>query len=298
VPLFGKKEQGLALLIPKIIHYCWFGENKMPEDEARYVEGWKSKLIDYEFKLWNENNFDVDAVKFTKHAARAKKWGFITDYVRAYAVYHYGGIYLDTDVEVIKPFDDLLKTNICFCGFEDESYINPGLVFAGERGCSIVKELMDAYSNFNIINKNGSLNLIPIPKIFTDILLKYGLQQNNSHQNIGRITVYPTEYFCPKSFKTGILNVTGNTYSIHHFKGSWVSEDAMKENRKRWNIFAQYGNTELSNQLIELMDENNNLKENDINTISLLKVYKITVKRTLKKILGKRIIYLIKNRYS
>jgi mannosyltransferase OCH1-like enzyme len=281
-------------MIPKTIHYCWFGGNKMPQDEARYVEGWKDLLIDYKFKLWNEDNFDVDSVKFTEQAFRAKKWGFVTDYVRAYAVYHYGGIYLDTDVEVIKPFDDLLNTNICFSGFEDESHVAPGLIFAGEKGCSIAKELMDVYSNINFINKDGTLNLTTVPKILTGILLKHGLQQNNSYQNIGCITVYPTDYFCPKSFKTGLLNITGNTYSIHHFKASWHSENVIKEFKERWNIFAKYGDTELSNQYIKLMAENNHLKVNDINTMNLFNVYKIAIKRTFKKILGKRIITLIK----
>jgi hypothetical protein len=280
-------------MIPKIIHYCWFGKNEMPQDEVHYVEGWKKIFIDYEFKLWNEDSFNVNSLAFTEQAAMVKKWGFVTDYVRAYAIYHYGGIYLDTDVEVIKPFDDLLRTNICFSGFEDEAYINPGLVFAGEKECSIAKELMDYYANYKI-NRGSSLNFIPIPQILTKILLKYGLQQNNSRQNLGCITVYPTEYFCPKLFKTGILNVTANTYSIHHYKGSWLAESAMKENEKRWDVFAKYGDTELSRQLIELMAKNNSLKEDNINTMALFKIYKIALKRTLKKILGKKIINLIK----
>jgi mannosyltransferase OCH1-like enzyme len=228
------------MAIPKIIHYCWFGGNPIPENQAKYIEGWKKILPDYEFKLWNEENFDISSVKFTQQVASARKWGFIVDYVRAYAVYNFGGIYLDTDIEVIKRFDDLLDTN-CFAGFENETCIAPGLIFAGEKGCEIALEIMNFYKDYDFIKSDGSLNLTTSPRIFSQILLKYGFQANNSYQKLKTITIYPIEFFSPKSFKTGIVTITKNTYSIHHFEGSWLSEKGHKEIKERWDFYAKYG---------------------------------------------------------
>ena len=215
-------------MIPKIIHYCWFGENPMPEEQIAYVAGWKRILPEYKINLWNENNFDINIVPFTSQVARAKKWGFIVDYIRAYAVYHNGGIYLDTDIELLKPFDENILQNTCFSGFEDEKHIAPGLIFAGKKGCCIAKEVMDFYAAYNFMKDNGKLNLTPSPKIFTDILLKYGLKQNNIYQELDVFTAYPTDFFAPKSNITGKLKITENTISIHHYEGSWVPKQERK----------------------------------------------------------------------
>lgn len=212
-------------MIPKIIHYCWFGGNPMPEDQEAYVESWKKLLPEYKFKLWNESNFDVNTVPFTQQVAQAKKWGFIVDYVRAYAVYNYGGIYLDTDVELLKPLDDLLENNKCFGGFEAafsfKYYINPGSIFAGEKECIIAKEVMDFYSNYNFRRKDGTLNLTPSPIILSNILNKYGLKLDNTYQELGVFTAYPLDYFCPMEFGTRKITLTENSYSIHHYALSW-----------------------------------------------------------------------------
>ena len=152
----------------------------MPKDQEAYVEGWKKLLPDYEFKLWNESNFDVNIVPFTQQVAEARKWGFIVDYVRAYVVYNYGGIYLDTDVELIKPLDDLLQNNVCFGGFENEILgkynIAPGLIFAGEKGSIVAKDIMDFYSNHNFIKKDGTLDYTTSPKILFESPLVCFLQ--------------------------------------------------------------------------------------------------------------------------
>jgi mannosyltransferase OCH1-like enzyme len=263
----------------------------MPKDEAGYVEGWKKILKNYKFKLWNEENFDVHSTVFTEQVSRAKKWGFIVDYVRAYAVYNYGGIYLDTDVEVIKPFDSLLESNICFSGFEDKELVAPGLIFAGEKKCAIAKEVMDFYSNLRFANNKWPSNMIVGPVAFTNLLLKYGLKQNNTYQNLKCITVYPSEYFCPKSFKTGMLNITDKAYSIHHYKGSWVSDSDKEKIYERWQIFAEYGDNDLSNKLSNKLAE---LRNNDITTMPIRYACKIILKRIIKKILGKKVIAFLK----
>jgi hypothetical protein len=236
-------------MIPKIIHYCWFSGKPMPEEYSTYIEGWKRLLPDYEFRLWNETNFDVNMVPFTEQVASVKKWGFIVDYIRAWAVYTYGGIYLDTDVELLKPLDGFLH-NTCFSGFENEKFIAPGLVFAGEKGCAIAKELMDFYASYNFIKENGELNLTPSPKIFTNMLLKYGLKQNNTYQELGIFTAYPFEYFCAKDFKTGFITASENTCAIHHFAMSWMSEIwHFMVNRQR-RIFDKYGKNLFSRTVV------------------------------------------------
>ena len=229
-------------MIPKIIHYCWFGGNPLPELAQKCVASWRKYCPEYELMLWNETTFDVNIVPFTSQVAKVKKWGFIVDYIRAYVVYRYGGIYLDTDVELLKLFSDDMLQNICFSGFEDEIFINPGNIFAGEKGCAIAKEVMDFYASYNFIKEDGELNLTPSPRIFTDILLKYGLKQNNSYQKFSMFTAYPTEYFCPKNFRTGLLEITENTYSIHHYDGSWFSENEKKYHQLRRKILHKYNN--------------------------------------------------------
>jgi mannosyltransferase OCH1-like enzyme len=267
--------------IPKIIHYCWFGGKPLPELAVKCIASWKKYLPDYELKLWNETNFDINTVQFTAQAAKAKKWAFVADYLRAHVIFYYGGIYLDTDVELLKSYDDDMLQNKCFSGFENIEYVNPGNIFAGEKGCSIAKELMDFYLSYNFIKKNGELNLTPIPEIFTNILLKYGLQQNNTYQELDVITVYPTEYFCPKNFQTGILTITDNTYSIHHYAGSWVPEEEQKSNREKWAFYKKYGNDEY---VVDMYKKMNDYAKITIFNAPVKLLYKTAIKRTIKKI--------------
>jgi hypothetical protein len=221
----------------------------MPEADASYVSGWKKLLPDYELILWNEDNFDINSTLFTKQVAKAKKWGFIVDYIRAWAVYNFGGIYLDTDVELIKPLDDLLN-NICFGGFEHpypfelkNTFINPGSIFAAEKGAAIAKEIMDFYSSHGFIKEDGSYDFTPSPKIFTDILLKYGLNPDGSYQALkgGVFTAYPVEYFCPMDYNTNIVTVTNNTYSIHHYNASWLSQNQKRYARIKNAMIKTFG---------------------------------------------------------
>ena len=270
-------------MIPKKIHYCWFGGNPLSNLAQNCIASWKKHCPNYEYILWNEDNFNVNAIRYTKIAAKEKKWAFVSDYVRAYVIFNFGGIYLDTDVELCRPLDDLLDKSKCFGGFEDNGFVNPGLIFAGEKGSIISKELMDIYASYRLKKIKGTFNFIPIPEIFSKLLLKHGLKQNNVHQELDAFTVYPTEYFCPKSLHTGLLSITDNTYSIHHFNGSWTTERRQNIIQERWHFYEKYGN---DSYLVEMFENINHYKKQSIDLVSLKKLYKTAIKRTIKRIIA------------
>jgi len=221
-------------MIPKIIHYCWFGGNPLPELAVRCIESWKKFCPDYEIKEWNENNYDISKNQYTYQAYKAKKWGFVPDYIRNDLIYTYGGFYFDTDVEIIKPLDSLLEYN-GIMGFESKKVVNGGNIVAGVKGLEVFKELRDIYDGMSFYNSDGTLNLTPSPKFNTEILIKHGLNPNNTLQTVSNVTVFPTEYFCPKDLKTMQLNITENSYTIHHYDGSWCPAEVKRLlERKKW----------------------------------------------------------------
>lgn len=209
-------------MIPKIIHYCWFGGSPIPEKDQRCIETWKRMCPDYEIKKWDESNYDINKNIYMKEAYEMKKWGFVPDYARLDIIYNYGGIYLDTDVELIKNLDNLL-VNCAFMGFEDGKHVNPGLIIAAEPHHETIKDLMSIYRDRHFLKQDGSVDLTPSPIMNTDFLISRGLVQNNKKQTVADITIYPTEFFCPKDYYSGKLNKTENTYSIHWFNASWQS---------------------------------------------------------------------------
>lgn len=207
-------------MIPKLIHYCWFGQGEMPEMAVKCIESWKNKLSDYQLKEWNESNFDVNSNIYTKEAYEKRKFAFVADYVRLYALYTEGGIYMDTDVEVIRKMDDLLS-HCAFMGFETETLVSTG-VMGSEKNGMWAKESLDCYMNRHFILENGSLDLTTNVTVITDYLISKGLKPEDSYQEIPDfITVYPKEYFSPKSFETGKIYCTERTYTIHYFAASW-----------------------------------------------------------------------------
>ena len=208
-------------MIPKKIHYCWFGGNPLPELAQKCIASWKKYLPEYEIKEWNESNFDVNSNVYVKEAYEAQKFAFVTDYVRLYAMYHEGGIYMDTDVEVLKPLDDLLQYE-AVSGFESETQIPTGLM-ASREGYPFIKELLDDYTDIHFIRPDGSLDTTTNVTRITNHCLKYGLQLNNTLQTINGFTFLPKDYLCPKSYMDGKIYLTENTYTIHHFAGSWLS---------------------------------------------------------------------------
>lgn len=218
-------------MIPKIIHYCWFGGNPIPEQYRIYIESWKRYCPDYKIIEWNESNFDLSIVPYVREAYQAKKWAFVTDYVRLYALDSVGGIYMDTDVEVLKNLDAFLNLE-GFSGFERDNAVSTG-VMAAEKGQRFIHELLLQYDNIHFMNSDGSLDETTNVTRITEMAVKYGLKLNNKKQTIMGFTYFPTEYFCPKNSRTLEIKLTENSCTIHHFAGSWVTDNKFRQTIKK-----------------------------------------------------------------
>ncbi|MCI2255192.1 glycosyl transferase [Domibacillus sp. PGB-M46] len=218
--------------IPKIIHYCWFGKGQKPKAVIECINSWKKQLPDYRIIEWNENNFDINSNKYVQKAYLSKKYAFVSDYVRLHALYHHGGIYMDTDVEVIKNLDAFLNQE-AFSGFESNNYISAGIL-GSIRNHPWIKRLLFYYENVSFEREDGSLDTTTNTMTITAITnSEYGLKFGNYKQILNiegnKVNIYPSDYFCAKDWKTKILNVTENTYTIHHFAGSWLPKKTYYE---------------------------------------------------------------------
>lgn len=220
------------LLIPKTIHYCWFGGNPLPDQYKVWMESWHKFCPDYQIIEWNESNYDVSKNAYMYQAYKSKKWGFVPDYARLDIIYHHGGIYLDTDVELIQNLDDLLYQE-GFAGFENSSAVNLGQGFGAVPGLPIIKEMLDIYKDMQFINADdGSLNMIASPHWQTMTLKEHGLRTDGEYQIIDGFTVYPEKVLCGKSFYTRRIRLKPYTRAIHHFDGSWLEEETKNKIKK------------------------------------------------------------------
>lgn len=210
-------------MIPKIIHFCWLSEDEFPLEIEKYIQSWKEKLSDYEIKKWDCNTFDIDSVPWVKEAFLSKKYAFAADYIRFYALYNYGGIYLDSDVEVLKSFDDLLN-NKCFIGFEYLS-VPEAAIIGAEKGLPWLKKCLDYYDGKHFEPTTASM--YPLPFIIKPILENVccsTLSDNGEIQAFDQLTFYPYCYFSPKNYYTGKIEKNEKTYCVHHFKNSWTTK--------------------------------------------------------------------------
>lgn len=234
--------------IPKVIHYCWFGRNEKSEFINTCIDSWKLYLPDYEIVEWNEDNFDVSSNQFVQEAYKEKKWAFVSDYVRLYALYHYGGIYLDTDVEIIKNMDAFLDKE-CFSGFESADSIPTGIMGAVKHHPAIEK-LLSYYERRSFYLPNGELDMKPNVEIITNMSLEDGFIPNGNFQVLSNgFHIYPKDYFCPKDYVSGKVNLTENTYCIHHFNASWTSKKHKRKRAIRVFLFSVLGENIMSNIL-------------------------------------------------
>lgn len=219
-------------MIPKIIHFCWFGKNEHSPLVKMCIESWKRHLPDYKIMLWNEETFDVNSVLWTKEAYSKKKWAFVSDYVRLYALKKYGGVYLDTDVEVIKDFSCLLLNKSYVSSFVEKYLISAGFI-ACEEGHQFVKELLKYYENKHFIDENGKVNQTMNPLIFTKKAMKYFMINFGTTEFISNsVSIFSHDYFMP--YKKNMFmektdhksyHLTNNTFTIHHDMGSWAKKN-------------------------------------------------------------------------
>ena len=227
------------MAIPKIIHYCWFGRGPLPEDYKRYIESWRKFCPDYEIKEWNEDNFDVECNEYVKEAYQARKFAFVSDYARVCALYDEGGIYLDTDVELLKNLDDLLD-NTAFAGFESNDLISTGFL-ATEKGGEWVGEIKKLYNGLKFVKEDGTYDITTnVERISAMTKEKYGLIPQNSYQELGVVKIFPNDYFSPKDWYTGVINKTENSYALHHFAASWHSDKEKKKIESYRNRLQRY----------------------------------------------------------
>lgn len=212
------------MTIPKKIHYCWFGGKPLPSLVKKCISSWKKNCPDYEIVEWNEKNIDVNVNTYVREAYEQKKYAFVTDYVRLYVLYHYGGIYMDTDVEVKKTLDPFLEHR-AFTGCENDKFCVTGII-AAEKQHPWIKDLLDGYIGRHFILEDGTLDTTPNTEVITQFSIeKYGWIPSNKYQVLDNgLHIYPFSFFCAKDFRTGRVMVTSETYTVHHFSGSWKSK--------------------------------------------------------------------------
>lgn len=216
-------------MIPKIIHYCWFGGKPLPPLAEKCIDSWRKFLPDYEIRRWDEDNFDVDAHPYTRDAYKAGLYAFVSDYARFKVLYEQGGVYFDTDVEVVRPLDDIIAKGP-FMGFENDGIkgqmaVNPGLGLVSEAGMAVYAEILRQYDNLAFYDSDGNRNPYSMIPLVTEILKSLGLKGGGIIEHMEGITVYPSEWFNPFDDATGRLKKTLNTRTIHWYSKSWLPKE-------------------------------------------------------------------------
>lgn len=260
-PLASYRERRL-LMIPKTVHYCWFGGSTLGPDEERCIASWRQYLPGYEIQRWDESNFDVRCCPYVSEAYDAKKWAFVSDYARFRILYEAGGLYFDTDVEIIRSLDGIIEQGPfmgCETGGEISSVgttgpaVNPGLGLACGPGNDLFREVMESYHQDHFVRPDGEMNLTTIVDRVTMILREKGLSVSTGIQDVAGVRVYPPEYFCPVDWYTGEVNITPKTRSIHHFTASWLVASRRTEDRIRKDLLSRHVNPSVARQVARLM---------------------------------------------
>lgn len=250
-------------MIPKIIHYCWFGGAELPNLAKKCIASWRKYCPDYEIKEWNERNYDISSKPlYVRQAYEQKKWAFVSDYARFDILYQYGGLYFDTDVEMIRPIESIVEKG-AFLGCEmpmrdNDIMVNPGLGMAAEAGMSFYKEVLDTYNDEQFEYTSVGNKTKTIVDRTTEVLEKHGLRYSLDIQKVDGITIFPPEYFCPFDFRLRRIKKTKNTYTIHWYDASWFSEQQKRDyaelvRRKRIGVFKEQIKNLVGENLYEKM---------------------------------------------
>lgn len=212
-------------MIPKIIHYCWFGNNELPPEAKKCITSWRLYFPDYEIKRWDETNFDLEINDYVKEAYAAKKWAFISDYARFKVLFDEGGLYFDTDVEVIENMEEVVAAGP-FMGCESDVPVKvaSGLGLGAEPGMAFFKSVLEAYDNRHFVNQDGSYDQLTVVDFITEMLIGKAENKNRAIIEKNGIRIYPKSYFCPLDYNTGKLTITPETRTIHHYSASWHSD--------------------------------------------------------------------------
>ena len=220
-------------MIPKIIHYCWFGGNPLPKSAKKCIASWRKFLPDYQIKEWNEDNFDVNSIPYTHQAYEAKKYAFVSDYARFWILYKYGGLYFDTDVEIIKPLDDIIERGP-FMGIEKTPtsnitpMINPGLGLGATPQMDTYRQILDSFHRMEFYSEDGSINPFSMIPMVTKLFSELGFKASKEVKYVAETYIYPEDVFCPMDSTTGITIITDNTISIHHYDCSWMDHNTLR----------------------------------------------------------------------
>lgn len=215
-------------MIPHIIHYCWFGRNPKPPIVIKCIESWKRYMPEYEIREWNEENYDINKCIFAKEAYESGKWAFVSDYVRFDVINSYGGIYMDTDVELLRSIPENVLNNIAFTGFESAGKVNPGLIYAAPSGFEFTQKILDRYNQLRFIVDN-EIKLVTVNEVVTELLTPFGLRLNNQMQTIEGLTIYPSSVFCGYDMDVHEIDIKKDTISVHHYAGTWVPKSSKKK---------------------------------------------------------------------
>lgn len=226
-------------MIPKKLHYCWVGGSPISEKGKTCIESWKKFCQDWEIIRWDETNYDFTKIDYMHQAYEAKKWGFVPDYARLDIVASEGGVYLDTDVELVAPLDDLLDYS-GYMGLSRDGYVNPGLGFGAEPGNPVIRSLAKFYEDASFVNPDGSLNLVASPHYATDSLFRFGFVESETLQVLDSFALLPWDYLDPLDAATGKMGMTENTVSVHHYFGSWLSERDKYQKELRRSLNAHH----------------------------------------------------------
>lgn len=230
--------------IPKVIHYCWFGKKPLPDSAKKCIASWEKFFPDYKIKEWNEQNFNINCCNYVREAYDAGKWAFVSDYARFWILYHEGGLYFDTDVEIIKDMEPIINRG-AFMGCETIDKCAPGLGLGVNPGLGLYKEILDYYENIHFMSDLNHPETVVDHT--TKILREYGWKGNGEVEQVAGITIYPPDYLCPMDYRTGKIRITENTYSIHWYTASWQS----KYSRVKTKIQHLLGN-QITNRIIDI----------------------------------------------